>query len=272
MSKNNLKYLKPINNSSRNTVLISRTNLWKNGPFKGLIERICRTGGRNNRGIITSRHRGGGCRKIYRIIDFHRCKDNQKAVVERIEYDPNRTAFIALIRYEDNTYNYIIAPDKLKPGMTIYSGIKGQIEVGNCFELANIPIGTMIHNIELIPGEGAKMVRSAGGFAYLSGKESGFAILKMPSKELRKIPLSCRATIGIISNIDYMHVNIGKAGRNRHKGIRPLTRGIATNPVDHHNGGRTNGGKIFKNWTGRIVKGARTKRRFNNMIISRRKK
>lgn len=264
-----LKALKPVNNSHRGVIRVCKKNLWSGRPLSSLTERIVRTGGRNNTGRVTSRHIGGGHRKIYRKMDFFRKKDGIPAVVERIEYDPNRTGFIALIKYEDGEYNYITATTNMKVGDVVESGVNAPISEGNCLPIANIPVGTIIHNLELFPGSGAKLIRSAGAGIYLTGKELGYAILKMRSKETRKISLDCRATIGTVSNEDHLHENWGKAGRSRHNGIRPRNRGVARNPVDHHNGGRTHGGKIFTNQNGRISKGMVTRKKKNSdsMII-----
>jgi large subunit ribosomal protein L2 len=270
-----LKKLKPTTPGSRGTVFIDKRHLWKGKPEKSLTVRLKNTGGRNNRGVVTCAGKGGGHKKIYRIIDFHRTKDKMEAIVDRIEYDPNRTAFIALIKYTDGTKSYILAPNNLKIGDTIMSGSTADILNGNCLELDNIPMGTMIHNVELVPGQGGKLVRSAGSFASLTGKEMGFAILRLPSGELRRVSLKCRATVGIVSNLDLFNENLGKAGRNRLRGVRPKVRGICKNPVDHPNGGRTSGGKVFRNKTGRVIKGKRTRKinkQFSHLIIKRRKK
>jgi len=258
--KNNLIYYNPITAGSRNLILVNKRHLWKDGPVKSLCEKLKKTGGRNNQGKITCRHRGGGARRIYRKIDFIRNKTGI-ATVERIEYDPNRSAFIALIRYEDNTLSYIIAPDGLGVGMKVESAVSTTNSVGNSCALSNIKVGTLIHNIELQPGKGAKMARSAGCKVILAGKEVGFAILQLPSGKQKKVSLDCRASIGIVSNIDHMNEVLGKAGRNRHRGWRPEVRGIAMNPVDHPHGGRTNGGMNWTNHTGRIRKGQKTVRR-----------
>lgn len=269
MFKNPLKTYKPINNSSRGVILVDKTELWKGRPYCKLTKRLNKTGGRNNNGRITSRCIGGGHRKIYRFIDFKRQKDNSPAVIERIEYDPNRTSFIALIKYEDGEYSYIIATNEMNVGDIVQSGENAPIANGNCLPMANIPIGTMIHNIELVPGEGGKITRSAGCGVMLTGKEGGYAILKLNSKETRKISLKCRATIGQVSNEHHSKEVLGKAGRTRQRGLRPINRGVARNPVDHHNGGRTHGGKVLSSQNGRICKGmvTRTRKKFGHLII-----
>lgn len=268
------KKYKPINSSSRGVVLIDRSSLWKGGPLKCLTERLRNTGGKNNMGRLTIGGRKANGQKIYRKIDFKRNKDNTTAIVQRIEYDPNRNAFIALIKYEDGQLSYILAPDKLKPGDEVVSGTLLDFKVGYCSILEKIPSGINVHNVEIVPGRGGKFARSAGSYVELAGKEGGFAILKMPSGESRKVSLKCRATIGQVSNIDALKTCLGKAGRAVKLGKRPIVRGIAKNPVDHPNGGRTNGGKIFSNHTGRVIKGKRTrakKKTSGKMIISRRK-
>lgn len=270
----NLKKLKPTNSSSRGVVLIKKNHLWKEGPLGSLTVRLKNTGGRNNRGVITCQGKMSIYAKMYRKVDFLRKKEDCSAVVERIEYDPNRTAFIALIKYEDGTMSYILAPDKLKVGATVSSGPDAEIVLGNALKLKHIPMGTTIHNVELIPGRGGGIARSAGAFASLSGKEMGYAILKMPSSEIRKVPLECRATIGIVSNIDLFNEVLGKAGRSFYRGRRPHTRGTCRNPVDHHNGGR-GVGKVLCNFNGNVIKGKKTRDKnklSSKMIISRRKK
>lgn len=246
--------------TSRGVVLVNKRKLWKGNREKILCHSIQKSGGRNNRGVITCRHRGGGARKIYRKIDFLRDKTGP-ATVERIEYDPNRSAFIALLNYEkDSIKSYIIAPENIKIGSKIEVS-EGSTVLGSCSRLAYIPIGTKIHNVELYVGKGAQLARSAGSFVTLEGKEAGVAILKVPSGRTLQVSLDCKASIGVVSNSNHMNENLGKAGRNRHRGWRPEVRGVAMNPVDHHNGGRTSGGKIFTNPTGRIRKGQKTARK-----------
>jgi large subunit ribosomal protein L2 len=245
--------------TSRGVVLVNKKKLWRGPREKILCHAIKKTGGRNHRGKITCRHMGGGARRIYRQVDFFR-KKTGIATVERIEYDPNRTAFIALIVYEDNTKSYIIATENMKIGSKIDLS-QGSTVLSSCSELSYIPLGTKIHNIELESGRGAQLVRAAGTFATLEGKEGGVAILRVPSGNTLKVSLKCKASIGIVSNSNHMNEVLGKAGRNRQRGWRPEVRGVAMNPVDHHNGGRTHGGKIFTNPTGRIRKGQKTVRK-----------
>ena len=272
-----LKTFKSYTKSSRGTVLVDRKGLWKGKPYKSLTEGRHSTGGRNNLGRITSRHKGAGHKHKYREIDFYRKKDNIKAKVERIEYDPNRSAYVALIKYDDGVMNYIIAPNKIKTGDEIVSGKNVPIEIGNCMQLSEIPTGTDIHNIELYPNSGGKLVRSAGAFAQISGVDDNYCIIKLKSGEVRKIISTARATIGIVSNSDHQNIKIGKAGRNRWKGIRPQTRGVAMNPVDHPHGGgegKTSGGRSPVSPWGQSAKGLKTRvnKRSNKFIISRRKK
>ena len=272
-----LKTFKAYTKSSRGTVLVDRKNLWKGKPFKSLTVGKHSTGGRTNLGRITSRHKGAGHKQKYRVIDFYRKKDDLKAKVERIEYDPNRSAHVALIKYEDGVVNYIIAPNKLKVGDEIISGISKEIKIGNAMPLADIPAGTDIHNIELQPNGGAKLARSAGSMAQISGMDDNYCIVKLKSGEIRKIISTARATIGSVSNSDHQNIKIGKAGRNRWKGIRPQTRGVAMNPVDHPHGGgegKTSGGRSPVSPWGQSAKGLKTRnnKRTNKFIISRRKK
>lgn len=237
--KNNLKVYRPITPGMRGKKRVDRSLLWKDGPVKKLTEIKNRTGGRNNQGRRTSNHIGGGAKKRYRIVDFLRNKQGN-AIVKRIEYDPNRTAFIALIEYiEDKELSYIIAPDGLAVGMEIGNGSKASNHIGCTKKLSDIPAGVMIHNIELIPDQGGKIVRSAGTFAMFAGKEAGLAILKLPSGRTYKVPLNCKATIGKVSNINHFNEKLGSAGSNRHMGKRPVVRGIARNPHDHAMGGRS---------------------------------
>jgi large subunit ribosomal protein L2 len=208
-----------------------------NKPEKSLLVSLNKRAGRNNQGKITVRHQGGGSRRKYRIIDFKRRKDGIPATVATIEYDPNRTANIALIKYVDGEKAYIIAPDGLKVGDTLMSGEMAEVKVGNCLPLANIPVGTQIHNVELYPGKGAQLVRAAGNSAQLMAKEGKYATLRLPSGEMRMVPIICRATVGQVGNIDHELINVGKAGRKRHMGIRPTVRGSVMNPNDHPHGG-----------------------------------
>ncbi len=232
-----IKTYKPTTPGRRNMSVTDYSGLSKVKPEKSLLEPLKKTSGRNSYGRITVRHKGGGCRRKYRIIDFKRNKDNMNATVMTLEYDPNRSAFIALVCYEDGEKRYILAPHGLKVGDVVTSGPNADIKIGNALPLENIPVGTFIHNIELYPGKGAQLVRSAGNMAQLMAKENGYALLRLPSTELRKVPISCKATVGQVSNIDHENVKIGKAGRTRHMGIRPTVRGSVMNPCDHPHGG-----------------------------------
>ncbi len=232
-----IKNYKPVTAGRRNMSVTDYRDLSKDGPEKSLLAPVEKHAGRNSYGVITVRHRGGGNRKKYRIIDFKRRKHDIEATVKTIEYDPNRSAFIALVEYEDGEKNYIIAPNGLKPGDKIVSGENADIKPGNALPLKNIPVGTFIHNVELYPGKGAQLARSAGIMAQLMAKENGMALLRLPSGELRNIRENCMATIGQVSNIDHENMKIGKAGRKRHMGIRPTVRGSVMNPNDHPHGG-----------------------------------
>ena len=272
-----LKTFKSYTKSTRGTVLVDRKNLWKGKSLKSLTVGSHTTGGRNNLGRITSRHKGAGHKQKYRQIDFYRKKDDMIAKVERIEYDPNRSAYVALIKYEDGVMNYIIAPNKIKTGDEIVSGRNKKIEIGNCMQLSDIPAGTDIHNIELQPNSGAKLVRSAGASAQISGNDDNYCIIKLNSGEIRKIINTARATIGSVSNSDHQNIKIGKAGRNRWKGRRPQSRGVAMNPVDHPHGGgegKTSGGRNPVSPWGQSAKGLKTRqnKKTDKYIISRRKK
>ena len=227
----------PYTPSRRNMTSLDFAEITKSTPEKSLVVSLKKNSGRNNQGKITVRHRGGGSRRKYRIIDFKRRKDDIPAKVIGIEYDPNRTANIALICYADGEKAYILAPQGLTDGMTVVSGPNAEIKVGNCLPLANIPVGTEIHNIELYPGKGAQLVRSAGNSAQLMAKEGKYATLRLPSGEMRMVPIVCRATIGQVGNIEHGLVNVGKAGRKRHMGVRPTVRGSVMNPNDHPHGG-----------------------------------
>ena len=223
--------------SRRNMTGSDFSEITKKTPEKSLVESIKKNAGRNNQGKITVRHHGGGNRRKYRLVDFRRIKDGIPAKVIGIEYDPNRTANIALICYADGEKSYILAPQGLTDGMTVMNGEKAEIRVGNCLPLSAIPVGTQVHNIELHPGKGGQLVRSAGAAAQLMAKEGKYATLRLPSGEMRMVPLECRATIGVIGNIDHNLINYGKAGRKRHMGIRPTVRGSVMNPNDHPHGG-----------------------------------
>ena len=272
-----LKTFKPYTKSNRGTVIVDKSSLWKGAPYKPLTKGQKSTGGRNNYGRITSRHKGGGAKHKFRIIDFFRNKNNMPAVIERIEYDPNRTSYIALIKYEDEERKYIICPQGLKVGDKIFSGEKAEIKIGHCLKLKDIPPGTIIHNVELIPGNGAKLARSAGSSVTLSGIDDDYAILKLSSGETRKVSINCKATIGSVSNPDQKNIKIGKAGRNRWRGRRPQSRGVAMNPVDHPHGGgegKTSGGRSPVSPWGQSAKGLKTRRPkiSDKFIITRRKK
>ena len=232
-----IKTYKPTTAARRNMSVTDYTSLSKNGPEKSLLAPLDKKAGRNSYGRITVRHRGGGNRKKYRIIDFKRQKHDVEATVLGIEYDPNRSAFIALVQYEDGEKRYILAPHGLKAGDKVVSGAGADIKPGNALPLKNIPVGTFIHNVELYPGKGAQLARAAGIMAQLMAKENGMALLRLPSGELRNVPESCMASIGQVSNIDHENVKIGKAGRKRHMGLRPTVRGSVMNPNDHPHGG-----------------------------------
>ncbi len=232
-----IKAYKPVNNSRRNMTVTDYSGLSKVAPEKSLLEPIKKTAGRNSYGRITVRHIGGGNRKKYRVIDFKRDKRGMNAEVKTLEYDPNRSAFIALVQYEDGEKRYIIAPDGLKVGDTVRAGSDADIKPGNALALGDIPVGTVIHNIELYPGKGGQLVRSAGNMAQLMAKENGYALLRLPSGELRNVSQLCYASIGTVSNLDHENVNRGKAGKTRHLGIRPTVRGSVMNPNDHPHGG-----------------------------------
>ena len=272
-----LKFFKSYTKSTRSTVLVNRKNLWKGKSLKSLTVGQRSTGGRNNLGRITSRSKGAGHKHRFRQIDFYRTKDDLKAKIIRIEYDPNRSAHVALIKYEDGLMNYILAPNNIKIGDEIISGRGKEIKIGNCMQLSDIPTGTDIHNIELNPNGGAKLVRSAGSSAQISGVDENYCIVKLNSGEIRKIINTARATIGSVSNSDHQNIKIGKAGRNRWKGKRPSVRGVAMNPVDHPHGGgegKTSGGRSPVSPWGQSAKGLKTRnnKRTNKFIISRRKK
>ena len=232
-----IKVYKPTTNGRRNMSTIDYSQLSKVAPERSLLESLKKTSGRNSYGRITVRHHGGGNRQKYRIIDFKRNKVDVPATVLTLEYDPNRSAFIALIQYEDGVKNYIIAPSGLKVGDVVVSGAAADIKVGNALPLVNIPTGTFVHNVELYPGRGGQLARSAGNAAQLMAKEGKYALLRLPSGELRNVPVDCMATIGTVSNEDHLNVKVGKAGRTRHMGVRPTVRGSVMNPCDHPHGG-----------------------------------
>ena len=272
-----LKTLKPTTPGQRGTVLISRAGLWKGEPHKSLVKKYKSTGGRNNQGRITSRRMGGGAKRKYRIIDFKRNKIGIIGEVIRNEYDPNRSGFISLIKYDDGEYRYIIAPNGLSTGNKIISDVNADITIGNCIPLKNIPLGTNIHNIELKPGAGGQLSRSAGTSAQIISKEEVFVQIKQNSGEIRLINKNCLATIGEVSNADNKNVKLGKAGRKRLLGYRPKVRGVVMNPVDHPHGGgegRTSGGRHPVTPWGKSTKGKKTRnnKKTNVYILRRRKK
>jgi large subunit ribosomal protein L2 len=270
-----LKKYNPTTPSQRELVLVDRSALWKGAPVKALTEGKRKNGGRNNTGRITVRHQGGGHKTRYRMIDFKRRKFGMAGKVERLEYDPNRTAFIALIRYEDGELAYILAPQRLAVGDNVVSGEKVDIQPGNAMPLKSIPVGTIVHNVEMKVGKGGQMARSAGTFVQLIGRDGGNAQLRLASGEVRMVSELCMATIGAVSNPDQQNVNFGKAGRKRWMGIRPTVRGVVMNPVDHPHGGgegRTSGGRHPVTPWGKPTKGARTRKKkpSDSMIMRRR--
>ncbi len=255
-----LRTYNPTSPGRRHLIQVDRSTLWKGKPLKTLVEGKTKTGGRNSDGRITSRHIGGGAKQAYRKIDFRRRKFDAPANVERLEYDPNRTAFIALIKYEDGTQAYILAPQRLGVGDTVVAGPKVDVKPGNAMPLSAMPIGTIVHNVEMKPGKGGQVARSAGSFVQLVGRDSGYAVLKLNSGETRKVSAECMATVGAVSNPDHMNTVVGKAGRTRMLGRRPTVRSIAMNPVDHPNGGRTKGGKHWATPWGKPTKGFKTRK------------
>ena len=257
-----LKNFRPITPSLRQLVLVDRSELWKGKPVKSLTEGLTKSGGRNNTGRITARRIGGGHKRRYRLVDFKRRKFDVPAVIERLEYDPNRTAFIALVRYEDGEQAYILAPQRLKVGDTVIAGERVDVKPGNAMPLKNIPVGTIVHNVELKAGKGGQLARSAGTYVQLVGRDQGYAQLKLASGELRVVRGECLATIGAVSNPDQSNINLGKAGRNRWLGKRPSVRGVAMNPIDHPHGGgegRTSGGRHPVTPWGKPTKGKKTR-------------
>ena len=257
-----LKQFNPTSPSRRQLVLVDRSDLHKGRPEKSLVEGLTKSGGRGGGGRIAVRFRGGGAKRLYRIIDFKRRKVDVVGKVERIEYDPNRSAFIALIKYADGELAYILAPQRLNVGDEIVSAEKVDVKPGNSAPLRSLPIGSIIHNIELKPGKGGQIARSAGAYAQLVGRDSGYAQIRLGSGELRMVQDSCMATVGAVSNPDHMNQNLGKAGRVRHMGFRPHVRGVAMNPVDHPHGGgegRTSGGRHPVTPWGKSTKGSKTR-------------
>jgi len=272
-----LKNFNPVTPSLRGTVLINRSELWKGAPLKGLTEGLSKSGGRNNHGRITSRFRGGGHKQSYRIVDFKRRKRDVSAVVQRLEYDPNRTAFIALIKYQDGELAYILAPQRLKAGDQVVASARADIKPGNAMPLSAIPVGTIVHNIEMKTGAGGKIARAAGQYAQLVGKDAGYAQIKLMSGELRLVRGECMASIGAVSNPDNSNQSLGKAGRSRWMGRKPHQRGVVMNPVDHPHGGgegRTSGGRHPVTPWGKPTKGYKTRvnKRTDRLIIRSRNK
>ncbi|MBL8658151.1 MAG: 50S ribosomal protein L2 [Rhodospirillales bacterium] len=270
-----LKKFRPTTPGQRGLVLIDRSALWKGKPERSLTEGLHGSGGRNNTGRITARRRGGGHKRRYRVVDFKRRKFDMAATVERLEYDPNRTAFIALVRYEDGELAYILAPQRLGIGDSVIAGAAVDIKPGNALPMQNIPVGTIIHNVEMKKGRGGQIARSAGTYAQLIGKDQGYAQLRLSSGELRVVRAECLATIGAVSNPDQQNIKIGKAGRTRWLGKRPSVRGVAMNPVDHPHGGgegKTSGGRHPVTPWGKPTKGKRTRnnKKTDRLIMRRR--
>ncbi|MCA0425070.1 MAG: 50S ribosomal protein L2 [Proteobacteria bacterium] len=271
-----LKHFNPVTPSTRQLVLVDRSDLYKGKPVKSLTEGKSSKGGRNNLGRVTVRFRGGGHKRVLRNIDFKRRDQlNNPAVVERLEYDPNRSGFIALIKYQDGTLSYILAPQRLSVGDTVVAGENADIKPGNALPVASIPVGTIVHNVEMKIGKGGQVARSAGTFAQIVGRDQGYVIIRLNSGEQRLIHGQCFATIGAVSNPDHMNVNMGKAGRNRWLGFRPHNRGVAMNPIDHPHGGgegRTSGGRHPVSPWGKPTKGKKTRsnKRTDKFIVSSR--
>ncbi|GGE51377.1 50S ribosomal protein L2 [Marinicauda pacifica] len=258
-----LKTFKPTSPGRRSLVLVNREELYSGRPEKTLVEGLRKNGGRNNTGRVTARRRGGGAKRLYRVIDFKRTKWDVPATVERLEYDPNRSAFIALIKYEDGEIAYILAPQRLGVGDTVLAGQRVDVKPGNCMPLRSMPVGTIVHNVEMKPLKGGQIARSAGAYAQLVGRDAGYAQVRLMSGELRMVHQDCVATVGAVSNPDHMNQNLGKAGRNRHLGRRPAVRGVAMNPVDHPHGGgegRTSGGRHPVTPWGKPTKGRKTRK------------
>ena len=274
-----IRVLKPNTNAQRNMSYLKSDEITKTTPEKSLVVTTKKTNGRNNQGRITVRHRGGGVKRKYRLVDFKRVKDGITAVVKGIEYDPNRSANIALITYKDGTKSYILAPKELTVGAIVESGAKTDVKVGNAMEIMNIPVGTVIHNIELRPGKGGQLARSAGNSAQILGREGKYVLIRLASGETRMILGTCRATIGVVGNEDYGLVKVGKAGRTRHKGIRPTVRGSVMNPNDHPHGGGEGRAPVGRSgpmtpW-GKPALGKKTrknKKESNKYIVTRRNK
>jgi large subunit ribosomal protein L2 len=272
-----LKHYNPTTPSQRQLITVDRSDLWKGKPVKKLTKGLTKSGGRNNKGRITMWHRGGGHKRTYRIIDFKRRKFDVEGTVQRIEYDPNRTAFIALIGYDDGEQAYIIAPQRLGIGDKILAAQRADIKPGNAMPISSIPVGTIIHNVELKPGKGGQLARSAGAYVQLVGRESGYALLRLTSGEVRRVRAECMASIGAVSNPDQKNINLGKAGRKRWLGRRPVVRGVVMNPIDHPHGGgegRTSGGRHPVTPWGVPTKGKRTRnnKKTDRLIVRRRRK
>ena len=269
-----LKKFRPNTPGTRGLTLVDKKGLWTGKPLKSLTAGLSKKGGRNNTGRITMRRKGGGHKTKYRIIDFKRNKSDIAGTVERIEHDPNRSSYIALIKYDDGVINYILAPKDLKIGDKIIAGENTEIKVGNCMPMSNIPVGIDIHNIELKVGSGAQLARSAGSSTQIVGKSDGYVAIKLPSGEQRKVREECKATIGVLSNIDKKNQKLGKAGRKRWLGVRPSVRGVAMNPIDHPHGGgegKTSGGRDPVTPWGKPTKGKKTRnnKRTDKFIIKR---
>jgi large subunit ribosomal protein L2 len=272
-----LKSYNPTTPSQRQLVIVDRSELWKGKPVKKLTEGLTKKAGRNNTGRVTARRRGGGHKQSYRLVDFKRRKFDVVGTVERLEYDPNRTAFIALVTYEDGEQAYILAPQRLGAGDKVIAGERVDVKPGNAMPLRSIPIGTIVHNVELKPGKGGQMARSAGTYVQIVGRDAGYALLRLASGEVRMVRSECMATIGAVSNPDQQNINLGKAGRNRWLGKRPAVRGVAMNPVDHPHGGgegRTSGGRHPVTPWGKPTKGKKTRsnKATDRLIVRRRKK
>jgi len=258
-----LKHFNPTSPGRRALILVDRSELHKGGPVKSLVQGLTKSGGRSSNGRVTVRFRGGGAKRLYRLVDFKRRKFDVPAVIQRIEYDPNRTAFIALIKYSDGELSYILAPQRVKAGDEIIASEKVDVKPGNASPLRSMPIGTIIHNVELKPLKGGQIARSAGAYAQLVGRDGGYAQIRLNSGELRMVQDTCMATVGAVSNQDHMNENLGKAGRVRHMGFRPHVRGVAMNPIDHPHGGgegRTSGGRHPVTPWGKGTKGNKTRK------------
>jgi large subunit ribosomal protein L2 len=269
-----LKHYKPVTPGLRQLIQVDRSELWKGKPVKQLTEGLTKTGGRNNKGRITTRHIGGGHARRYRLIDFKRRKFNVEATIERLEYDPNRTAFIALITYKDGTQAYILAPQRIKKGDIVVAGDKVDVKPGNAMLIKNIPVGTIVHNVEMKPGKGGQLARSAGASVQIVGRDTGVVQVKLSSGEVRIVPQECMATVGAVSNADHANEQLGKAGRNRWKGVRPSVRGVVMNPVDHPHGGgegKSSGGRHPVTPWGKGTKGTKTRnnKRTDRWIVRR---